>query len=751
MAISVVLAVDTIADELVAKIAERIPSIKVGPGTEPDNEMGPLITGEHRDKVARLRRRAPPTQGATVVVDGRDGAPADGFFLKPDAARRRHAGHGGLRRRDLRAGPVGDPGRQSYDEGLELINANPYGNGTAIFTRDGGAARQFQFDVDGRHGRHQRADPGAGQLLQLRRLEGQPVRRHPHVRPRGRQLLHPRARSSPRRWPDPAHVAPSTSASPRTAEPMDLGVVLQTTPPSARVVDLAKRAETVRVQPRLDVRQPHPVAGAVRHLQPDPRRDPQRRRRADGHQPGHPRLDGHRQRCSPRSTRCTATAPSAASAAATRRCASPTASRPRSPRCASRSTSSASSPTAAVVDYKGSTITLPVGRHEPARGVGRRRTGPRRSRSPARSATASSCSSPTRRSRRGRSRAVREAAADRRARPRRASRSASPRPAYVGDDVAHRRDQCRWFGGMVGNHVADIVGRYGDVVRRARGAHRLHRGPPGLRLQPARPGRQHPRRLRARRDRRPLLHPRPGRRAPAPPRTSCATSASTSSPSTSSTTTRTPPCRPTASTSSRRSPSTPLAKTVSRPSCVRKARDCSSSRSCWSRSAWELYKADRARTTGGRVLGVLDPAAAHATTTRCPTCGTWARAVRRPRAARRTGRSGRSCWRRRGTRSGSPSPASRSAPPSGSALAAVMARFELVRRGLLPYLVVSQTVPHDRPRPARRQLGRQAAARSAGSGRGGCRWRCSARSSPSSRSPSARCAASSRRRRRRSS
>ena len=77
MAISVVLASEAIADELVAKIAERIPSVKVGPGSEPDSEMGPLITGEHRDKVASYIEQA-PAEGATVVVDGRrtDGSPA---------------------------------------------------------------------------------------------------------------------------------------------------------------------------------------------------------------------------------------------------------------------------------------------------------------------------------------------------------------------------------------------------------------------------------------------------------------------------------------------------------------------------------------------------------------------------------------------------------------------------------------------------------------------------------------------------
>ena len=146
MAISVVLAVDSIADELVGKVAERIPSIKVGPGTEPDAEMGPLISGEHRDKVRGYVDGASEA-GATVVVDGRDGLPADGFFLKPTLL-------DGVTP-DMKAyqdeifGPVLSVTRvASYDEGVALINANPYGNGTAIFTRDGGAARQFQWDVN---------------------------------------------------------------------------------------------------------------------------------------------------------------------------------------------------------------------------------------------------------------------------------------------------------------------------------------------------------------------------------------------------------------------------------------------------------------------------------------------------------------------------------------------------------------------------------------------------------------------------
>ena len=146
MAISVVLAVESIADELVDKIAQRIPSLKVGPGMEPDNEMGPLITGEHRDRVAGYVDGA-SGDGATVVVDGREGAPSDGFFLNPSLLDNVRPGTKAYD--DEIFGPVLSVTRvHSYDEGVELINSNPYGNGTAIFTRDGGAARQFQFDVN---------------------------------------------------------------------------------------------------------------------------------------------------------------------------------------------------------------------------------------------------------------------------------------------------------------------------------------------------------------------------------------------------------------------------------------------------------------------------------------------------------------------------------------------------------------------------------------------------------------------------
>ena len=146
MAISVVVAVGGVGDRLVDAITERLPKLKVGPGTDPSAEMGPLITGEHRDKVAGYVAGA-TKDGAKVVVDGRDGAPKDGFFLKPSLIDNVKPGMACYDEEIF--GPVLSVVRVgSYDEGVELINSNQYGNGTAIFTRDGGVARQFQFDIN---------------------------------------------------------------------------------------------------------------------------------------------------------------------------------------------------------------------------------------------------------------------------------------------------------------------------------------------------------------------------------------------------------------------------------------------------------------------------------------------------------------------------------------------------------------------------------------------------------------------------
>jgi malonate-semialdehyde dehydrogenase (acetylating) / methylmalonate-semialdehyde dehydrogenase len=146
MAVSVVVAVGDVADPLIDAIKERLPNVKVGPGLEPGNEMGPLITREHRDRVASYLDTA-ADQGATVVADGRElEVEGDGFFLGVsliDEVTPEMAAY-----RDEIFGPVLSVVRtNSYDEAVRLVNENPYGNGTAIFTRDGGVARQFQFDA----------------------------------------------------------------------------------------------------------------------------------------------------------------------------------------------------------------------------------------------------------------------------------------------------------------------------------------------------------------------------------------------------------------------------------------------------------------------------------------------------------------------------------------------------------------------------------------------------------------------------
>jgi len=145
MAISVLLAVDSVADALIKKVQERIPAITVGPASDSANEMGPLITAEHRDKVASYLAGA-AAEGATVVVDGRTNVPADGFFIRPSII---DGVQPGMRCYDEEIfGPVLNVVRvKSYAEGVALINANQFGNGVALFTRDGGVAREFQFDI----------------------------------------------------------------------------------------------------------------------------------------------------------------------------------------------------------------------------------------------------------------------------------------------------------------------------------------------------------------------------------------------------------------------------------------------------------------------------------------------------------------------------------------------------------------------------------------------------------------------------
>ncbi|HVB70545.1 MAG TPA: CoA-acylating methylmalonate-semialdehyde dehydrogenase [Acidimicrobiales bacterium] len=145
MAISVVVAVGAIADDLVERIAQRIDKLTVGPGDDPASDFGPLITREHRDRVASYVSGA-PADGVSVVRDGTELAARPGFFLGPcllDGVRP------GTRSYDDEIfGPVLGVARvDNYAEAVAMVNANPYGNGVAIFTRDGNAARLFARDV----------------------------------------------------------------------------------------------------------------------------------------------------------------------------------------------------------------------------------------------------------------------------------------------------------------------------------------------------------------------------------------------------------------------------------------------------------------------------------------------------------------------------------------------------------------------------------------------------------------------------
>ena len=194
MAVSVAVAVGDAADRLVSDLAPRVRALKIGPGHEEGVEMGPLVTAEHRDKV-RSYIDLGVEEGAELVVDGRDfrlegfQGYENGYYLggclfdrvTPDMRIYK----------DEIFGPVLSVVRMpDFESAIEIVNRHEYGNGTAIFTRDGDAARTFAAQGEHRHGRRQRADPGADGVPQLRRLEALAVRRPPHARPRGRALLH---------------------------------------------------------------------------------------------------------------------------------------------------------------------------------------------------------------------------------------------------------------------------------------------------------------------------------------------------------------------------------------------------------------------------------------------------------------------------------------------------------------------------------------------------------------------------------
>ena len=192
MAVSMVVAVGGIGDELVAKIAERLPKIVVGDGTEPTAEMGPLVTREHRDKVAGYLDSG-VAQGATIVRDGREDPvyARDGFFLgvslldhvttDMDCYRDEIFGPVlGVTRVDTYADAVANGGRQPVRQRRGDLHPR----------RRRRAAVPVRHQR--RHGGRQRADPRARRLLLVRRLEGVAVRRQPYVWARRRELLHAR-------------------------------------------------------------------------------------------------------------------------------------------------------------------------------------------------------------------------------------------------------------------------------------------------------------------------------------------------------------------------------------------------------------------------------------------------------------------------------------------------------------------------------------------------------------------------------
>ena len=155
MAVATLVAVDPVGDALVAKIKERMAQIKVGPGNNAESDMGPLVTGQHRDKVTSYLA-AGVAEGAELVVDGRHHPIAKkdaagnstkaGYWLGPTLFDQVKPGTSLYN--DEIFGPVLSVVRvSSYEEGIELINSNTYGNGTALFTNDGGAARRFQHEV----------------------------------------------------------------------------------------------------------------------------------------------------------------------------------------------------------------------------------------------------------------------------------------------------------------------------------------------------------------------------------------------------------------------------------------------------------------------------------------------------------------------------------------------------------------------------------------------------------------------------
>jgi malonate-semialdehyde dehydrogenase (acetylating)/methylmalonate-semialdehyde dehydrogenase len=148
MAVSVVVTVGGIAEPLIERLQERIDALTVGDGTDPGSEMGPLVSEQHRARVAGYLA-AGVAQGAELLVDGRDlvvGGSEGGHFLGPSLLDRVQPGMT-VYDEEIFGPALVIVRAQSYREAVELINDSPYGNGAAIFTNDGGAARAFEQDV----------------------------------------------------------------------------------------------------------------------------------------------------------------------------------------------------------------------------------------------------------------------------------------------------------------------------------------------------------------------------------------------------------------------------------------------------------------------------------------------------------------------------------------------------------------------------------------------------------------------------
>ncbi|MGQ0847579.1 MAG: CoA-acylating methylmalonate-semialdehyde dehydrogenase [Actinomycetota bacterium] len=148
MAISVVVTVGDAADRLLPHVTARIEKLRTGPGHDPDSEMGPLITPEHRDKVVGFIDRG-IAEGADLVVDGRGQLPEgfeSGFFVAPTLFDRVQPGMQ-IYQNEIFGPVLGVVRVEHYQEAIDLINASPYANGTALFTNDGGAARKFQTEI----------------------------------------------------------------------------------------------------------------------------------------------------------------------------------------------------------------------------------------------------------------------------------------------------------------------------------------------------------------------------------------------------------------------------------------------------------------------------------------------------------------------------------------------------------------------------------------------------------------------------